>query len=165
MEELDDIQELINLYLQPESNIIADEHRSIDTAMINYLKNLQTQVNNIATSLYRTQPRVVGYFTGFDPAGGNIGQSYQVYGDITSAVLQSKESDNSVVRITMAFGIGSLKYYVDMLPESLGSLNLDNDIGGSVFRVINSNTFDYTIHETSNVAQNLKIHLKVTEYL
>ena len=158
-----EIQALINLYIQPNGNILANEHKSIETEIVNYLLDLQEQVNGLQASVNRIRPRNQGYFTGLELASGNIGQSYTVSGDITSAILQSIENGfSSILLITMANPMPSLNYKVESCLQSLGNINFDNDSGGSVFKIVSSTQFQYSISEISPSAQNLRIHFKIT---
>lgn len=125
--------------------------------------------NGLMSSLdKKRQPNNVGYFTLGDIHNVSIGSIFLVGGDCVSAIKVASpnvlEINDCYVDVTIPNAMSSANYYVRMFVESLGSINLDNDIANPVFKVISATKFKVGIFETSSSYQNIRIHFETIAY-
>jgi hypothetical protein len=132
----------------------------LSIALFNQIANFTNAVKN------------VGWFSGVDPGAGTIGAFATRSGNILSAQITavapgSGGSTTYRVVVDNAMDMSAGKgYFVRMMVQSEGTLELDNDVCVPVFKVVNSTTFDFSISEANTgvaSAQNLKIHCEVVQ--
>lgn len=104
-----------------------------------------------------------GTFLLGDVDTGSVGTNYPVTGDIQQAQLTTRTAEGNVVTITLNPAMASLDYTVKQDVESLGSIELDNDIFPPVFKKISVSQFQVYFEETSGGAQNIRIHIDVIQ--
>jgi len=111
-------------------------------------------------ALFRFSPKNLGWFTGLDV--GNSTGSLVVSGNIVSAVATASNPD-SFITVTMQNAMLNTNYFVRCSIQSIGSSNLDNDIGREVFTPISATQFEISIKELNSVVQNLRFHIEVIQ--
>lgn len=118
----------------------------------------------IVAGLGANPVRNVGTISGINVDAGSIGTTYAVTGNIVSATLTARPVEASIIRVVVANTMTNNNYYVRMYVESLSTdMGLDNSIGTIVFKVINATTFDISMQEFQNQAQNIRIHVEVVK--
>lgn len=103
-----------------------------------------------------------GWFSGFDVGGSG---SLPVSGDFSLAIATNGApvDDESFVTVTMDNAMDDLNYRVESFIQSEGTIGLDNEIGGIIFRPISTTTFQVSIRGLNVAAQSLKIHMDVRQ--
>jgi hypothetical protein len=133
---------LINTNLASATNITAEEHREVETALLDYAQ---------------TQNNYVGYMTGVNLPVPN-GTSLAVSGDIASAVGTA----GSGVLVTLTTPMLTSNYYVRFYIESLGSYSQDKEIYCPSFKKVSASQFYYIQEESgSGITQDLRVHVEV----
>jgi hypothetical protein len=133
---------LINTKLASGTNITAEEHREVETALLDYAQ---------------TQNNYVGYMTGVNlPIADGATVAFGGVG-IASAVGRT----NNRVEVTLTTPMSSIDYYVRFYVESLGVSNQDAQVACPMFQKIDASSFYYIQAETGNITQNLRIHMEV----
>jgi hypothetical protein len=105
----------------------------------------------------------IGWFSGFNPGSGTIGQNLPVSGNIASAQIVNVISGMTVVECTLSNAMVGNNYDVQTSIESLGDFNFDTTTYPCLFKVISSNTIHIAIRESNSFTQNLKIHVKTVQ--
>lgn len=141
------IQTLIDTNLATGSSITALKHREVESALLNFMKDLATSF-----------PLNVGSVTVGDIGVGSVGFIYLTSGNVVSAVLSARTKQGNVILVTIPNAYSG-DYKVDTTIESLGTLELDNDIHPMVFKKNNSNSFFLYIEDSPGF-QNIKIHFE-----
>lgn len=119
---------------------------------------LQNQINVLKTYT----PKNIGFFSGLDVSTST--GSLTTGGDITLAIATTG-TEESFVACTMANTMPNMNYYILMTIESLGTVNLDNDIYAPIFKKISTTQFQFSIREiTGSSSQNLKVHFQVISF-
>ena len=142
-----EVLDLINTKLASNAKITASKHRTVETALLNYIQD--------------SLPKNRGYFD-----AGNIVTTtvnYPVGGDIVSATKIDTSMNGDVIQCTMANAMPNTNYKVIISPQSLISLEYDNDIKPPIFRIDSATQFSIYLEETHPVVQNLRIHLDVIQ--
>jgi len=132
---------LINTNLASATNITAEEHREVETALLDYAQ---------------TQNNYVGYMTGVNLPIAD-GDSVAVSGDIATAV----GATNNRVLVTLTTPMPTTNYYVRFYVESLGVSNQDAQVACPMFQKVSTTQFYYIQAETGNATQDLRIHVEV----
>ena len=115
-------------------------------------------INGIGTPALRNRGRfVLGDISGSSP-GTNLVSNGQI-----SATVTALGSGRSTVDITFDNEMDNMSYRLDFNAESLGSLDLDNDFRGLVFKKISTTKASFLIQESANVTQNIQIHVDVIQ--
>jgi hypothetical protein len=115
-------------------------------------------INGIGTPALRNRGRfVLGDISGSSP-GTNLVSNGQI-----SATVTASGSGRSTVDITFDNEMDNMNYRLDFNAESLGSLDLDNDFRGLVFKKISTTKASFLIQESANVTQNIQIHVDVIQ--
>lgn len=118
--------------------------------------SLQNQINVLSASL----PKNIGWF-GSVNVGDATGTTYSVSGNCTNAVaVNSGQSGNSQIEVTMSNAMPNLNYYVRLHIQSTGAINLDNDIYSPVFSPISTTKFQIAIAEPGNSTQAVRFHFE-----
>jgi len=132
---------LINTNLASATNITAEEHREVETALLDYAQ---------------TQNNYVGYMTGVNIPVAD-GASLAVSGDIATAVGTA----SSGVLVTLTTPMPTDNYYVRFYVESLGVASSDSQVACPMFKKISTTQFYYIQVQTNPAAQDLKVHVEV----
>jgi len=103
-----------------------------------------------------------GRFVLGDISGSSPGTTLVSNGQI-SATVTASGSGRSTVDITFDNEMDNMSYRLDFNAESLGSLDLDNDFRGLVFKKISTTKASFLIQESANVTQNIQIHVDVIQ--
>jgi len=141
---------LINSNLADYSGIVPSKHREVELAILNYINNA-VQVNAINK----------GSITVGDIGVGSVGFSYPFVGDVESAKLYQRTGGGNIVLVTVKNAHSNTNYKVDIsTPESLGTMEYDNDIRPIVWQKVNETQFYIYIEETGHITQNIKIHFE-----
>ena len=115
-------------------------------------------IAGIGTPALRNRGRfVLGDISGSSP-GTNLVSNGQI-----SATVTALGSGRSTVDITFDNEMDNMSYRLDFNAESLGSLDLDNDFRGLVFKKISTTKASFLIQESANVTQNIQIHVDVIQ--
>ena len=95
--------------------------------------------------------------------GSSVGSTLSKTGDIETAIVTSTIGAGAVVTVTLKSDstLPNIDYFIRQNIESLGSLELDNDILPLVFKKISTTQFYIYVEETGNSTQNIKVHLEV----
>lgn len=154
----------------PLTNLVAFIKRVNGTDSATYLATalqnglLSKEDKAILDGLGASPVRNIGTASGIDVNGGAISTSYAVSGDIVSAILTAKGGDTSTIRVVLANTMTDTNYYVRTFLQSQSSnIEVDNGIAATVFKPINSTTFDINVQENTSRTQNLKIHFEVVK--
>ena len=122
--------------------------------------SLQNQINVLSASL----PKNIGWF-GTVNVDSTPGTSYSVSGNCTNAVsVNSGQSGNAQIEVTMSNAMPNLNYYVRLHIQSMGTMNIDNDIYTAVFSPISTTKFEICIAEAGSGAQALRFHFEAVAY-
>lgn len=151
-----DVLDLINTKLASSAKIPASKHRTVETALLNYIEgSLQPILNYL--------PKNRGYFDTGDLPGTNV--NFTVGGNILSATLGERTSLGINVTCVIANSMADTNYKVIISPQSLISLEFDNDIRPPVFRIDSTTTFSVYIEKlvTDTSTKNIRIHLDVIQ--
>lgn len=105
----------------------------------------------------------IGWFSGFNPGSGTIGQNLPVSGNISNAKIVDVLSGMTVVECTLSNAMTGTNYEVQTSIESLGTFNNDTAVYPCLFKVISNNTIQIAMREPISIAQNLKIHVKTIQ--
>lgn len=132
-----EILNLIDTNLASGTNIMAVEHREVETAILNY-------------------SRYIGYMTGVNLPVAD-GLALTVSGDIASAV----GSLGNGVLVTLTTAMPNTNYYIKSYVESLSTYAADTEIRRESFKKISTTQFYYIQSETESQTQNLKIHFEI----
>jgi hypothetical protein len=151
----------------PLTNLVAFTKRVIGLDSGSYLATL------IRNGLYNTEHFALveelkknknnGWF-GSVNVGDPIGTTYSVNGNCVSAVsVDSGQPNNSQIEITMQNAMPNLNYYVRLHIQSMGSINLDNDIYSPVFSPISTTKFQIAIAEPIDTSKALRFHFEAIQ--
>ena len=144
-----DIIALIATNLADYSGIVPSKHREVELAILNFVSTAnQVEALNKGSIL-------VG-----DVGVGTVGQVYTVTGDVVTAILEARTAKGNIITVTVLNPHADMFYKVDISsPESLGTMEIDNDIHPPIWQKINENSF-YIYIEDYGGTQNLKIHFE-----
>ena len=120
----------------------------ISNAQAKGLANRTKWLYDQIIALFRFAPKNLGWFTGLD-VGSSTG-SLGVSGNIISAVATASNPD-SFITVTMQNAMLNTNYFVRCSIQSMGSINLDNDIGREIFTPISTTEFQISIKELNSV--------------
>lgn len=136
----------------------ADSNTYLSSASQNGLMSAAQYIQLAGLSGIRNR----GWFSGFDVGGAG---SLPVSGDFSSAVSTNSapSDDESFVLVTMNNAMSNLNYRVESYIQSEGTIGLDNEIGGIIFRPVSITTFQISIRGINIAAQSLKIHMDVRQ--
>lgn len=149
MTEKENILSDITTKLADFSGIVPSKVREVLIRILNYI-TLNTQVNALNK----------GSITIGDLGVGSVGLIYTIAGDIVSATLDQRTSKGNVILVTVTNPHSGANYFVDVkTPESLGTMELDNDIRPVIWKKINEDSFYIYLEDTGGI-QNLKIHFE-----
>ena len=140
-----EVQTLIDTNLATGTAITALKHREVETAILNF--------SDVSTTSNR------GFITVGDVDTNPVGHTYVVGGDVTSATIVTRTSRGAVINVIVANALPSLVYFVRLLVESLGNIDLDNDISPLVFKIKTTNSFQIYIEDFGNT-QNVRIWIE-----
>ena len=93
----------------------------------------------------------------------SVGVTRPVTGDLQTAVVASFTSQGSIWNVTITNPLLTSDYYLDISIESLGTMELDNDIKQIVWKKISNSQFQLYIEQDVVVTQNVKIHVNVIQ--
>lgn len=144
----EEIQELIDTNLATGSNITAEEHREVETALLNYISTF-------------SPVKCYGKIGPVDITGGTI--NYTVTGNIVSATRQSPIGRFNLVRVVMpsgSFPDTNYKVRIDTESGPVSGGNVNNDIRPPMFQKVDANTFDLVLEENSEITQDLYFHIE-----
>lgn len=144
----EEIQELIDTNLATGSNITAEEHREVETALLNYISTF-------------SPVKCYGKIGPVDITGGTI--DYTVTGNIVSATRQSPISRFNLVRVVMpsgSFPDTNYKVRIDTESGPVSGGNVNNDIRPPMFQKVDANTFDLVLEENAEISQDLYFHIE-----
>lgn len=109
----------------------------------------------------------VGWFSGVSPGSGTVGTLAPRYGNVVSAELikvnYAPNNSSNTYLVTLENPMIGTNYFVRTAIQSEGTLELDNDIAGNVFRVISNTQFQWAITDKLDSTKNLKINLEVVQ--
>ena len=140
-----EIQNLIDANLATGTVITAAEHREVETAILNFIQTATTSN--------------VGFITIGDVDVYPVGHTYVVGGDVSSATITSRTARGDVINVVLNNSLPSLNYFVRTHVESLGNIELDNDIHPIVYKVNTTNSF-YVYVEDYGGIQNIRLHIE-----
>jgi hypothetical protein len=145
------VLDLIAANLATGSNITASEHRAVEEAIVDLI-GFQT------VAYGRIGPIDIGSATQ---------TTYDVNGNLSSAVQLDRSSKFQLVRVTIPSGLltsTNFKIRVDVESAS-SSPNLDNDMLGVLSRKNGSstNTFDIVLEEITQQTTSIYLHVEVVQ--
>lgn len=118
------------------------------------------KLDGLGNSLDRYGTITVGDVnTGSHPIGFN----YPVSGEIQQAQVSGKQQDGEEITVTLNPGMTSLNYFVRIHIESLGIIELDNDLETIVFKKLTTTQFRLYVGEEGSVQQDIKLHLEIIQ--
>jgi hypothetical protein len=95
-----------------------------------------------------------------------LNYSFGVTGDISSAELTAKvDGSGSACEITvnLSTAMTNTTYFVRTFIESLGTMNLDNNLDAIVFKPISASQFKIYVQEVGTVVMDVKLHIEVIQ--
>jgi hypothetical protein len=141
-----EVQTLIDTNLATGTVITAIKHREVETAILNF--------SDVSTTSNR------GFITiGDINSGRDVGFVYPVGGDVNSATLITRTARGEVINVVIANALPSLVYLVRMQVESLGSIEIDNDIHPLVFKIKTTNSFEIYVEDYGGT-QNIRVYIE-----
>jgi len=150
---------------QSEVNAGVDDEKIVTSAKLDFLIN--NSVNNIVTTYLNTiniNPIVnTGTISSIDPGAGTINSAYTVSGDIFSAILEDISGASARILVTLTNPMSNTTYVVKSFHESLGDINVDDNLAVSTFKPISTTQFRISISDPLGGAQSLRLHLDVEQ--
>ena len=140
-----EVQALIDANLATGTAITAIKHRAVHTAILNF--------SDVSTTSNR------GFITVGDVDNNPVGHTYVVGGDVNSATIVTRTARGDVINVVVANALPSLVYFVRMAVESLGNIDIDNDIHPLVFKIQTTNSF-YIYIEDYGGPQNIRVYIE-----
>jgi hypothetical protein len=140
-----EVQALIDANLATGTIITAVKHRAVETAILNF--------SDVSTTSNR------GFITIGDVNNRPVGYTYAVGGDINSATVITRTARGEVINVVIANALPSLVYLVRMQVESLGSIEIDNDIHPLVFKIKTTNSFEIYVEDYGGT-QNIRVYIE-----
>lgn len=126
-----------------------------------YSKEHFSIVENLAASPVKN----IGWVGGINIGDIDPGELLPVHGDITNAVIfaSGAMTSETFIECTMAHAMDNTDYYIRMMPQSIGTLNQDDDLNSIVFKPISTTKFQLAMKESAPGTQNLRVHLEVVQ--
>jgi len=146
------------IYQLETTDVLEGGALGVDNYQAKGLANRTRWLYDRIIELFKFAPKNRGYFTGLD-IGVSSG-SLARFGDVTSAVATAI-SGNSFITVNLANSMGNTNYKVNASVQSLGTLNVDNDVSTGVFAPISATQFQIGFREIDAQSQNLRIHIEV----
>jgi hypothetical protein len=140
-----EVQALIDANLATGTVITAVKHREVETAILNF--------SDVSTTSNR------GFITIGDVNNRPVGYPYAVGGDVNSATVITRTARGEVINVVIANALPSLVYLVRMQVESLGSIEIDNDIHPLVFKIKTTNSFEIYVEDYGGT-QNIRVYIE-----
>lgn len=140
-----EVQTLIDTNLATGTVITALKHREVETAILNF--------SDVSTTSNR------GFITIGDVDANSVGYNYVVGGDVNSASIVTRTARGSVISVVLANSLPSLVYFVRTAVESLGNIEVDNDIHPIVFKIKTTNSFDFYVEDYGGL-QNIRVYIE-----
>ena len=140
-----EVQALIDANLATGTTITAVKHREVETAILNF--------SDVTTTSNK------GFITVGDVGLRAVGYTYAVGGNVVSATVVTSTARGEVINVVVANTLPSLVYFVRMQIESLGNIEIDNDLHPLVFKVQTTNSFRFYIEDYGG-SQNVRIWIE-----
>jgi hypothetical protein len=108
-----------------------------------------------------------GWFSSVSPGTGSVGTTLPSSGDVVSAVIDqvqySPNNSSVTILVTMENAMANLNYFVRASVQSEGTMEVDNDIAGNVFKPVSTTQFRWSITDKLDGAKSLKIHFEAVQ--
>jgi hypothetical protein len=134
-----------------------------DFLATNARNGLMSQAHVIALEAVSNPERNYGTFGTFDVNTGSVNDLYGVSGDVTEAKLIQRHSNGQIIQVTLDNAMNNLNYEVKVSVESLGNIELDNNIEVPTWKKISTTVFQVIFAETVPGVQNIKAHIAVIQ--
>lgn len=146
---------------QAEVDAGIDDERFITPAKLNI--SLSTLVENYLSTININPIRNTGTITSIDPGFGTINSFYTVSGDIVSAQLEDVSGQSARILVTMANAMDNTSYVVKSFHESLGDINLDDNVLVSTFKTVSATQFRISLSDPLGGVQTIRLHLDIEQ--